>query len=233
MRGAALNQGRAQPMPSSSSRNASAAPAKPKAARPRPTRPKIAASPKSKAANSKAVGIAKPAAEAPFWKQKPLEALSQAEWESLCDGCGRCCLVKLEDEDTGQIHYTDIACKLFSAETCRCADYAQRRRKVHDCVKLTPAVVRSLNWLPRSCAYRLIAEGRDLAWWHPLVSGSPSTVHEAGVSVRGRVALSETEVQLADYPDYIVSWPGQAPKPAKTRGVGAGKPRRRAEPASE
>jgi uncharacterized cysteine cluster protein YcgN (CxxCxxCC family) len=158
----------------------------------------------------------KPAVE-PFWKQKSLEAMNAAEWESLCDGCGRCCLVKLEDEDTGQIHFTDVACKLFSAETCRCGDYAHRRRKVRDCIKLTPTTVRALTWLPPSCAYRLIAEGRDLAWWHPLVSGSADSVHEAGVSVLGRVKASETEVRLDDYPDYIVKWPGQTPRAAKRK----------------
>jgi hypothetical protein len=161
--------------------------------------------------------------EKPFWKQKPLEDLNPAEWESLCDGCGRCCLVKLEDEDSGEIHYTDIACKLFSEQTCACSDYARRRRKVHDCIKLTPATVRSLAWLPRSCAYRVIAEGGDLAWWHPLVSGSPMSVHEAGASVRGRVALSETQVRLADYVDHIVTWPGESPRLRKTRASKAAK----------
>lgn len=171
--------------------------------------------------NSRGKPCAKPratpvlVAETPFWKQKPLDELNPAEWESLCDGCGRCCLVKLEDEESGEIHFTDIACKLFNPNTCRCADYAHRRRRVHDCIKLTPDKARTLGWLPPSCAYRLIAEGRDLAWWHPLVSGSPTSVHEAGVSVRGRVELSETEVQLADYPDHIVVWPGHKPRPPR------------------
>ncbi len=162
-------------------------------------------------------GDAKPAdpQDAPFWLRKSLDAMNKAEWESLCDGCGRCCLVKLEDEDTGQIHFTDVACKLFDAASCRCADYANRRRKVSDCIKLTPETVRSLTWLPPSCAYRLVAEGRDLAWWHPLVSGSAETVHAAGVSVRGRVAASEAEVGLEDYIDHIVAWPGKRPKTAK------------------
>jgi uncharacterized protein len=162
-------------------------------------------------------GTAKLAAAPPFWKQKTLEELNPAEWESLCDGCGRCCLVKLEDEDSGEIHFTDITCKLFNAKTCRCTDYAHRRRKVHDCIKLTPAKVRTLGWLPPSCAYRLIAEGRDLAWWHPLVSGSETSVHEAGVSVRGRVEVAETEVRLADYPGHIVAWPGKRPRPAQPK----------------
>ena len=155
--------------------------------------------------------------EAPFWKRKQLEALNKAEWESLCDGCGRCCLVKLEDEESGKIHFTDVGCKLFNPSTCRCADYAHRRRRVHDCIKLTPAKVRTLGWLPPSCAYRLIAEGRDLAWWHPLVSGSQTSVHEAGVSVRGRVARPENEVQVADYPDHIVDWPGKMPRTAQPK----------------
>jgi uncharacterized cysteine cluster protein YcgN (CxxCxxCC family) len=162
-------------------------------------------------------GTAKLVDEPPFWKQKALEELNPAEWESLCDGCGRCCLVKLEDEESGKIHFTDVACKLFNPSTCRCADYAHRRRRVHDCIKLTPDKVRTLGWLPPSCAYRLIAEGRDLAWWHPLVSGSQTSVHEAGVSVRGRVEVSETEVQLADYPYHIVAWPGNKPRPPRQK----------------
>ena len=151
-------------------------------------------------------------AQKPYWETKPLEALSPKEWESLCDGCGRCCLVKLEDEDTGKIHFTDVACRLFDAESCRCSDYPHRRRKVKDCLKLTPELVRSLTWLPPTCAYRLRAEGRPLRWWHPLVSGSAETVHQAGVSVRGRVAASETEIGLDDYPDHIVAWPNKTPR---------------------
>jgi uncharacterized protein len=158
--------------------------------------------------------------ESPFWESKPLEELDSAQWESLCDGCGRCCLVKLEDEDTGVVHFTDIACRLFNAKTCRCSDYAGRRRRVRDCLKLTVDLARSLAWLPPTCAYRLRAEGRRLAWWHPLVSGSPDTVREAGISVRGRVSASETEVKLDDYPDHIVSWPRRAPRRAKTKPMG-------------
>jgi uncharacterized cysteine cluster protein YcgN (CxxCxxCC family) len=172
------------------------------------TRRKAAARPKA--------GSAVPeAASPPFWIGKSLEDFSQAEWESLCDGCGRCCLVKLEDEDTGEIHFTDLGCKLLDGKTCRCSDYRRRRQRVRDCLKLTPESVRALPWLPPSCAYRLIAEGKGLAWWHPLVSGSAETVHEAGVSVRGRVAALETEVKLDDYPNYIVSWPTKVPKAAK------------------
>jgi hypothetical protein len=147
----------------------------------------------------------------PFWR-KPLEDMSQTEWESLCDGCGRCCLVKLEDEDTGEIHFTDIGCKLFNAETCRCANYSKRKKLVPDCVQLTPEAVRSLPWLPPSCAYRLVAEGKDLKWWHPLVSGRPETVHEAGISARGKVHLTEEEVVFEEWPDHIRDWPGRNPR---------------------
>jgi len=152
----------------------------------------------------------------PFWEAKPLEALNEAEWESLCDGCGRCCLVKLEDEDTGAVHFTNIGCRLFDAATCRCSDYRQRRRRVRDCIKLTPDLAHSLAWLPPTCAYRVLAEGRRLAWWHPLVSGSPETVHQAGISVRGRVTASETDLEVDAYPDYIVAWPSEVPRAGRS-----------------
>jgi hypothetical protein len=153
-----------------------------------------------------------------FWKTKSLEEMTEAEWESLCDGCARCCLEKLEDEDTGQIYFTHIACRLLDAGLCACRDYAHRSEKVPDCVRLTPQNVRRLNWLPPSCAYRLVADGRDLYWWHPLISGDPNTVHEAGISVRGRVVGHEDEIPLADWEDHIVKWPGQFPKHARGKG---------------
>ena len=131
-----------------------------------------------------------PADPPPFWEVKTLEEMTREEWESLCDGCARCCLVKLEDADSGEIHFTDIGCTLLDGKTCRCRDYRRRQSRVPDCVKLTPETVRSLSWLPVTCAYRRLAEGRDLAWWHPLVSGTPETVHQAGVSV-GRPRLGE------------------------------------------
>lgn len=146
----------------------------------------------------------------PFWRVKALEDMSSREWESLCDGCARCCLIKLEDEDTGTIHYTDIGCTLLDAGACRCRNYANRQQRVADCVRLTPEAVRRLDWLPSTCAYRLVAEGRDLAWWHPLVSGDPNTVHAAGVSVRDRVAGLEDEFSLTELLDQIVSWPDEA-----------------------
>lgn len=151
----------------------------------------------------------------PFWLTTSLEAMNREQWESLCDGCGRCCLVKLQDEDTDAILATDIGCRLFDAGTCRCKDYENRSTIVPDCVTLTPHDVRTLPWLPPTCAYRLVAEGRDLPWWHPLVSGDPETVVEAGVAVRNRVFASEDDVHDDDVPDRIVAWPLRWPKKAR------------------
>jgi len=143
--------------------------------------------------------------ETPFWKAKSLEDMSPREWESLCDGCGKCCLSKLEDEDTGQIYWTDVGCRLLNMRTCRCADYKNRFSLVQDCVQLTPANVRTIAWLPSTCAYRLVAEGKDLADWHPLVSGDKRTVHTAGISMRGRVRALESDLKDAvDYFDYVL-----------------------------
>ena len=148
----------------------------------------------------------------PFWRTKSLEEMSPSEWESLCDGCARCCLVKLEDEDDGEIHFTDIGCKLLDVKTCRCRDYKRRRERVPDCVKLTPSAVRSLSWLPVTCAYRLVAEGKDLPLWHPLVSGSAESVHDARVSVRGRVSACENDAPPESWPEHIVKWPNRPPR---------------------
>lgn len=141
----------------------------------------------------------------PFWKTTPLEKMTSQQWESLCDGCGKCCLSKLEEEDTGDIFWTSIGCRLFDAGSCRCSDYEGRLAKVPDCVKLTPEKVRTLPWLPSTCAYRLVAEGEDLKWWHHLVSGSRETIHEAGASMRGRVTALETDMQsVDDYFDHML-----------------------------
>ncbi len=142
----------------------------------------------------------------PSWKTTALEEMSDDQWESLCDGCGRCCLNKLEDWDTGEIAWTNVACKLLNSETCRCRDYDQRQAEVPECINLTPKSVHELTWLPPTCGYRLIAEGRDLYWWHHLVSGDPDTVHLAGVSVRGRI-VAEAGMEPEDYERHIVEWP--------------------------
>ena len=140
----------------------------------------------------------------PFWQQKTLEEMTRREWESLCDGCGRCCLNKLEDWDTGEIAWTNIGCRLLDGDTCRCSNYEHRQKEVPDCIGLTPDMVRKISWLPPTCAYRLINEGKDLYWWHPLVSGNAEDVHKAGISVRGR-AISERKA--GDLEDRIVHWP--------------------------
>ncbi len=150
--------------------------------------------------------------EPPFWKLKTLEQMSGDEWESLCDGCARCCLVKLEEEDTAKIHFTDLGCRLLDAKTCRCLDYDHRQAKVHDCVKLTPEGARNLSWLPVTCAYRVLAEGGELASWHPLVSGDPKSVHAAGISVRDRVFASEDDVPQEFWPNRVVKWPNRRPR---------------------
>ena len=142
----------------------------------------------------------------PFWRGKTLGELSPEEWESLCDGCGKCCLLKLEDADTGKIETTTVACKLLDISSCRCSDYARRKRRVPDCIRLTPENVPKIGWLPSTCAYRLVHEGRDLYWWHPLVSGDANTVHRAGVSVRHKV-LSEKEAGApGKLQNYVVDW---------------------------
>jgi uncharacterized protein len=120
-----------------------------------------------------------------FWEEKRLEDMSRAEWEAVCDGCGKCCLHKLEDEETGAIFPTNVACRLLDRRSGLCGDYRNRRRHVPDCVRLTPAKLEALDWLPSTCAYRLLAAGKPLYEWHHLISGSRETVHQAGVSTRG------------------------------------------------
>ncbi|WP_256372692.1 YcgN family cysteine cluster protein [Roseibium sp. RKSG952] len=149
----------------------------------------------------------------PFWRQKTLDQMSPREWESLCDGCARCCLNKLEDWDTGEIYWTNVACSLLDGHSCRCKDYDNRAATVPDCIQLTPSEVPKLHWLPPTCAYRLVEEGQDLYWWHPLVSGDPDTVHQAGISVQDRT-VSEDGMEPEDYEDHLCSWPGEMPDTA-------------------
>ncbi|MCO6058627.1 YcgN family cysteine cluster protein [Pseudomonas sp. MOB-449] len=139
----------------------------------------------------------------PFWKRKTLDQLDQEEWESLCDGCGLCCLQKLEDEDDSSVYYTRIACKLLDLKTCRCTDYANRRQFVADCIQLTPAQADEFRWLPPTCGYRLVAEGKDLPPWHHLVCNDPEAVHKAGISQSGRM-LSENSVAEDDWEEYLI-----------------------------
>ncbi len=145
----------------------------------------------------------------PFWKTKRLEDMSRDEWESLCDGCGRCCLHKLRDDDTQALSFTNVACRMLDLHSCQCGDYPKRQRWVPDCVSLTPATLKDIDWLPPSCAYVRLRDGKDLLWWHPLVSGDPDTVHRAGISVRGRV-IAEKYAGPLEY--HVTDWPGKMPR---------------------
>ncbi len=144
------------------------------------------------------------ATQKPFWRTKTLEQMTVREWESLCDGCGLCCLIRFEDEETGEIIPTRVHCKLFDNQACRCSDYANRKQHVPDCIKLTPYNIEALEWMPLSCAYRRLYEGKDLPAWHPLITGDPESVHRAGVSVRGQTV---SEATLAD-PEDALDYPG-------------------------
>jgi uncharacterized cysteine cluster protein YcgN (CxxCxxCC family) len=146
----------------------------------------------------------------PFWQRKTLAELSATEWESLCDGCGRCCLKKLQDETTGKVVYTDVACKLLDRDRCRCTRYSERRSLVPDCIELSPTDQKTFDWLPTTCAYRKLAAGQRLEWWHPLVSGDPETVYSAGISVRGRT-LAERSVAADELDTRVVHWIKAAP----------------------
>jgi uncharacterized cysteine cluster protein YcgN (CxxCxxCC family) len=138
-----------------------------------------------------------------FW-DLPLQRLTPAEWEALCDGCGRCCLHKLEDADTGEVAFTNVACRLLDGATCRCSQYAIRKSIVPDCVVLTPGTVKDVAyWLPQTCAYRLRHYGQRLFDWHPLISGDPDSVHRAGISVQGRI-VPEYEIDVDDLEDYVI-----------------------------
>ncbi len=142
-----------------------------------------------------------------YWERKALKAMTPKEWEALCDGCGKCCLNKLEDDETGEVALTRIACRLLDDRTCRCAHYENRHQFVPDCITLSPDNIdQHAYWMPQTCAYRLLWEGKSLPDWHPLVSGTAETVHEAGVSVRDRT-LSEFDIPEDDWEDHIIEEP--------------------------
>ena len=141
----------------------------------------------------------------PFWKTKSLEEMTSEEWERLCDGCGRCCLHKVEYRDTGEVFYTNVACRLLDTWLCRCTSYKDRLHLIPTCLVMTPRKAAELNWLPRTCGYRRLALGMDLEWWHPLVSDNPNTVHQAGISVRGKV-LPEQYVHPDDLEEHIIQF---------------------------
>ena len=143
-----------------------------------------------------------------FWECKPLKKMSQAEWEALCDGCGKCCLNKLEDEDSGEVALTRVACRLLDDDTCRCAHYDNRHQFVPDCIVLRPDNLDThAYWMPDTCAYRLLWQGNPLPDWHPLISGTPDSVHQAGISVRG-ITVSEFDIPQDDWEEYIIEEQG-------------------------
>jgi len=142
-----------------------------------------------------------------FWEGKPLRALTQPEWEALCDGCGKCCLNKLEDEDSGEVALTRVACRLLDDHTCACAHYVNRHQFIPECIVLRPDNLDShAYWMPATCAYRLLWEGKQLFHWHPLISGDPNSVHDAGISVRG-LTVSEFDTPEEDWEDFIIEEP--------------------------
>jgi len=142
-----------------------------------------------------------------FWERKTMAQMSQKEWEALCDGCGKCCLNKLEDEDTGEVALTNVACRLLDDSTCRCAQYDIRHQFVPECIVLKPSNIPDhLYWMPQTCAYRLVHDGKPLAEWHPLISGNAETVHHAGVSMKNRT-LPEFEIDEDDWEDHIIEEP--------------------------
>jgi uncharacterized cysteine cluster protein YcgN (CxxCxxCC family) len=138
-----------------------------------------------------------------FWKKRSLNRLTKNEWEALCDGCAKCCLHRLEDEESGEVYISNIVCRYLNEEECRCSDYENRSVNVPDCVSVTPELLQDPYWLPSTCAYRLLAEGKELPDWHPLVSGTQESVETSGNSIKGRV-ICETE---ADDPEFhLVQW---------------------------
>jgi uncharacterized protein len=150
-------------------------------------------------------GFAMVAEARTFWNTKTLREMTREEWESLCDGCGRCCLHKLEDIDTGVFYYTNVACRLLDTHSCHCRKYEERKRIVADCLDLSQSGEDQFDWLPASCAYRRLHHDQPLSWWHPLVSGDRETVHTAGISVRGRT-VEEQQVGHDQFEEHIIDW---------------------------
>lgn len=141
----------------------------------------------------------------PYWESKPLAEMNTQEWESLCDGCGRCCLNKLEDEDTGEIYFTNVSCKMFDIDACRCTDYENRQARMPDCMLLSVDNTAALEVMPSTCAYRLLQLGESLPEWHPLISGDANSVDEAGISVAGKV-VSEEYIHYEQLPEHLINW---------------------------
>jgi uncharacterized protein len=140
-----------------------------------------------------------------FWETKKLAQMSVAEWESLCDGCARCCLVKLQDEDTDEVFFTNVVCDLIDLDSCQCSDYANRCRRVPECIDLKQHDFKNYTWLPATCAYRLLIDGDSLEWWHPLISGTTETVKDAGISISS-FAVKQADIGDDDLGDYILEW---------------------------
>lgn len=143
-----------------------------------------------------------------FWEDKTLAQMSKNEWESLCDGCGKCCLNKIIDDETEELHFTNVACQLLHTKTCQCQKYEQRFKLVKDCVKVSLDDIEQFHWLPASCAYRLLVEDKPLPAWHPLLTGSKSAMHAGGFSIRGKT-ISETKIDPDNLTDYIAIWPAE------------------------
>ncbi len=140
-----------------------------------------------------------------FWKEKSFEEMSHEEWESLCDGCAKCCLIKLRDPETQVVKFTNVVCRYLDLKTCKCSDYPNRHTNVPECILLTAELARYLDWLPKICAYRLVADGQDLPWWHPLKTGDANSPLRAGGTVFGKV-VSESEIDEDDLEDMVVNW---------------------------
>ena len=140
-----------------------------------------------------------------FWETKNLIDMNENEWESLCDKCGKCCVIKLEDFDTQEVHYTNVSCKLLCEKSASCKDYKNRKSIVSDCIILSPDNLKDLKWMPETCAYKLLNEGKNLPYWHPLLSGTDKEIVNSGNSVKNRVT-NENQIKIKDLPDYIFNW---------------------------